>query len=861
MLSTTALLLVHAVLYCTLVFEASYFMITGCVAYAAADSSGNTAAGSDDLLAANAITASISRRLAFPDFRDDEKAGAITLLGSAEIDRGSGTINIPSTSKIGTHNISRTATAAMSTPGQSGKHNANLQLPASHWRNTAGRALYSFPFRMLDPASNTTASFHTTFSFQMRNSSSGAADKSTTGTADGGLTFLVVPDEVTVGRNGGWLGMMNDACDNTYRPFAVEFDTFKNEEFQDPNDHHVGINYGSIVSRQTADIDNAGVVLRDGTPARAWISYDSSKHLVDVRLAKDGSEKPVQPLLSMPLDLSDIFKEYMFVGFSGGASGKFSHSILSWHFSSDSTGLLRFPKAETCAKRLLPIIHTQRSKNPNAFIIFCLVMLIIVLAIINFACIPYKTRGDEVPNAVKLMRLAMEKPRPQHKPRKIPLYEILEASRFFNEGEVLGCGKSGTFYKGVLKDSSEVAIKRFSSSYLEQASNLSSNKKKLEKEINKLVHLHHPNLVPLRGWCLDKGEILLAYEYMPNGSLDQWLLSQASIFSWNRRYKIVKELAGALAFLHSSLEKPVVHRNVKLSNVLLDITFRPKLGDYGICNKSSQVSPMQSTNNSGKLALQKNILNCPKGASPMVKRCMPLPWDNMKEARNQGKHSDILDMKVTNLEMEDVPPSKREASHFFKGCMPQVLCETIKKGVTQMAKVITKEDDVYCYGLMLLEIVCGWVEGEEGELKEESLVDWVWSLKEEGRLIDAVDEDLRVGVSRYCTWEEEAICVLNTALLCTFQEPSLRPSMSLVTKYLHGETPLPKILLRKSIGRQHFASPLVIYPDPSPNHGASTCSPPLKVFNVGSPWELCCKRSSSSHVASPQHKQHCPTEA
>eukprot|EP00250_Pteridium_aquilinum_P019015 c24253_g1_i1 orf=574-3063(-) len=816
-------MLSYVVIYCLLSYHSNTFSRYKIVHVAHAAST-----APDDLLAENAVTASISRRLIFPDFRDDEKAGAITLLGSAEIDKSSGTINIP----------------AMSKNGSSKSNVSTIQAPTD-WSKMAGRALYSFPFRMMDPASNTTASFHTTFSFRMRNAS--AHNGMASNTSDNGLTFLVVPDELTVGRNGGWLGMMNDACDENYRPFAVEFDTFKNEEFQDPNDHHVGINYGSIVSRQTADMADTGVSLRDGQPARAWISYDSDKHLVDVRLAKEGSKKPSEPLLSVPLDLSNIFKEYMFVGFSGGASGTSGHSILSWHFSSDSTGLLRFPKEESCAKRLLPALHTGRtSRAPSAFIIFCLVILIIVLAVLNFACIPYKKKGDEVPTAVKLMRLAREKPRPLHKPRKFSLFEVLEASRLFNEGGILGYGESGTFYEGFLQDSSQVAIKRFSSSFLEQAFGMSPDKRKIEKEVIKLAQLHHPNLVPLRGWCLDKSEVLLVYDYMPNGSLDQWLFSQASIFPWIRRYKIVKELAGALAFLHSSFDKPVVHKNVKLSNVLLDVTFRAKLGDYGISSKRvSQVSPEESTIVINKLCLRKNFGYPRRAASNVMKGCMPvLPWNygiSLKSA-SQAKNSEAM----------TGPPRRATTCNMMKGCMPQAISEPIKREGNEVSRVITEEEDVYCYGVMLFEIVCGRMEGEEGQ----GLVEWVWNLQEEGRLVEAIDEDLRVGGSRYYTWEEEAACVLTIGLLCTLQDPSQRPSMALITKYLHGETPLPKVPLRKSIHGDQCKEPLLIYPDLShDDYESSRYSPPSKAFSLCSPLDFYCLSNSPHDV--PVQEKHC----
>ncbi|KAI5058901.1 hypothetical protein GOP47_0027071 [Adiantum capillus-veneris] len=840
-------LCLHIMVACIVAFGGTIFHRSELVNVAYAADGAST--DSDNMLSENAIQASISRRLAYPDFRDDEKADAITLLGSAEIDKNSGTINIPaiSKSKLG---FPRSANShdsphAISSPQI---NSTNIQPAPSISSKMAGRALYSFPFRMMDPVSNTTASFHTTFSFRMHKATEMEANTSAVkpNASDSGLTFLVVPDELTVGRNGGWLGLMNDACDEDYKPFAVEFDTFKNEEFQDPNDHHVGINYGSIISHQTADIADAGISLHDGATARAWISYDSSKHLVDVRLAKEGSKKPVEPLLAVPLDLSNIFKEYMFVGFSGGATGNLGHSILSWHFSSDSTGLLRFPKQETCATRLLPSLPTPSRKAPSAFIIFCLVILIIGLAVFNFVCIPYKKKGDEVPTAVKLMKLAREKPRALHKPKKLSISEILEASRLFNEREILGSGNSGIYYRGFLQDSSQVAIKRFSSLYLQQAFNMDSDRRKIEKDVNKLAQVHHPNIVPLRGWCIEKDEVLLVYEYMSNGSLDQWLFSQASTFPWIRRYKIVKELAGALAFLHSSFEKPIVHKNVKLSNVLLDITFRAKLGDYGLSNRVNHMSSMECSISNKSGSNQKVVSPGQSRITHSLNGCMPLLW-------NKGASFKSLDhvSKGDLSNRSPGSPSKEISAHKMKGCMPQAIMIEPTKREANEVRVLTEEDDVYSYGVMLCEIVCGSMEGEEGDLVD--LVEWVWSLQEEGRLAEAIDEDLRFGASRYYTWEEEAASVLTISLLCTLHDPSLRPSMELVTKYLHGEIPIPKVPPRRSMasmGGDHYnGGSLLIYPDLSDDCGTSRYSPPSKNFNLCSPIEFSCLNTFSHGVA------------
>lgn len=672
------------------------------------------------------ITASITRRLAFPDFTDEEKTDAITLLGSASVDRESGVIRIPK-SEIG------------SSP--------------EDLANQAGRALYSFPFRMMDPETKAMASFQTTFSFRIDKVATDSNNSS-----DSGLTFLIVPDEFTVGRNGGWLGMMNDACDESYKPFAVEFDTFKNDEFQDPNDHHVGINFGSIVSRQTADLSSAGVSFQDGSTVRAWINYDSQKRLVDVRVAKEGGPKPFLPLISAPLDLSTIFKEYMFVGFSGGTGSTGQvHSILSWHFSSDSTGILRFPKQETCVKLLLPEIMTNKKHTPSAFIIFCLVILTIFLAAVNIVCISRKRPHNS--SASKLLIRAKQRPQPlQFRPRGFSLGEILEATKVFSDEEMLGMGDRGVFYKGVLGDGSEVAIKRFSPIFLQQSC---PDHRKLMKQIDNISRLHHPNLVPLRGWCLgEKQELLLIYDYMPNGSLKEWLCS----LPWVRRYKVAKEIAGALAFLHEKTS--VVHKNVKMSNVLLDVTFRARVGDFGV-----QLGEAKSKE-----------------------------WWTVNNVERKRKNYNIAGSLGSLIE----PPESVEI------------------------REATREMDVYKFGVLVLEIVSGKVEfegeddvvrwawklHEEGRLMEAIDKELLGARKSSGYYYY-----YNFHYKNYnWSWEIEAECVLKVGLLCTQEDPLARPSMELVVKFLQGDLELlpevPKtrtkklLILQPDSPSQFYQSPL-----------------------------------------------------
>ncbi|EFJ34351.1 hypothetical protein SELMODRAFT_82090, partial [Selaginella moellendorffii] len=213
----------------------------------------------------------------------------------------------------------------------------SIRIPAQDAQaNQAGRALFASPVRMWDPNTSIPASFDTTFSFVIQSSSS-----STSHETGGGLAFIIAPDEMTVGRDAGYLGMLNDACvhhrrgnsSEGRRPvIAVEFDTFKDDEFGDPNDNHVGLNLGSVISNETADLSNAGVFLRNGSSVTARISYDSSiQHLQQDSLLDDDQ---VLPLISTPVDLSSFLKEYMFVGFTASTGAEaLSHSILSWTFS------------------------------------------------------------------------------------------------------------------------------------------------------------------------------------------------------------------------------------------------------------------------------------------------------------------------------------------------------------------------------------------------------------------------------------------------------------------------------------------------------------------------------------------------
>ncbi|KAJ0545481.1 putative protein kinase RLK-Pelle-L-LEC family [Helianthus annuus] len=161
-------------------------------------------------------------------------------------------------------------------------------------------------------------------------------------------------------------------------------------------------------------------------------------------------------------------------------------------------------------------------------------------------------------------------------PRRFSYGELAQSTADFAETQMLGAGGFGGVYKGFLKDSSRyVAVKRVSKT---------SNQgiKEYATEVKIISRLRHRNLVQLIGWCHDKGELLVVYEFLENGSLDLHLFKGKSSLTWNTRYKIAHGLASALLYLHEEWEQCVLHRDIKSSNVMLDTNFNAKLGDFGL---------------------------------------------------------------------------------------------------------------------------------------------------------------------------------------------------------------------------------------------------------------------------------------
>ncbi|XP_076916813.1 protein kinase STUNTED-like [Bidens hawaiensis] len=162
--------------------------------------------------------------------------------------------------------------------------------------------------------------------------------------------------------------------------------------------------------------------------------------------------------------------------------------------------------------------------------------------------------------------------------------ELLSATQNFKHENMIGKGGSSKVYKGCLPDGKEIAVKILKSS--------EDVLKEFVLEIEIITTLHHQNIISLFGFCFEDNNLLLVYDFLSRGSLEDNLHSNKkdSAFGWNERYKVAVGVAEALVYLHDKRDETVIHRDVKSSNILLSDDFEPQLSDFGLAVWSSTTS-------------------------------------------------------------------------------------------------------------------------------------------------------------------------------------------------------------------------------------------------------------------------------
>ncbi|PNY06945.1 putative LRR receptor-like protein kinase [Trifolium pratense] len=154
--------------------------------------------------------------------------------------------------------------------------------------------------------------------------------------------------------------------------------------------------------------------------------------------------------------------------------------------------------------------------------------------------------------------------------------ELKKCTNNFSGSNELGFGGYGKVYKGVFPDGKIVAIKRAQQGSMQGGL-------EFKNEIELLSRVHHKNLVSLVGFCFEQGEQMLVYEFISNGTLRESLSGKSGTqLDWKRRLRIALGSARGLAYLHELANPPIIHRDVKSTNILLDETLTAKVADFGL---------------------------------------------------------------------------------------------------------------------------------------------------------------------------------------------------------------------------------------------------------------------------------------
>nr|AKV93675.1 clade VII lectin receptor kinase [Nicotiana benthamiana] len=529
-----------------------------------------------------------------------------------------------------------------------------------------------------------------------------------------GIVFLFVPqtgiDGTTSSQNLGFLNFTNNGNPDNH-VFGVEFDVFKNQEFNDINDNHVGIDVNSLASvfaheagywpdkySKFSDDGNLNeesfetLKLNNGRNYQVWIDYADFQ--INVTTAPVGMKRPKQPLLDFPLNLSQVFKEEMYVGFTASTGDLAQgHKILAWSFSNSNFRISDALITQGLPSFELPKDPVHRSKGFIAGMTVSLLFLVVVTVVVSLFLIKRNRR-------MKREREEMEDWELEYWPHRISYQEIDAATKGFADENVIGIGGNGKVYKGVLTGSLEVAVKRISHESSEGA-------RQFLAEISSLGRLKHRNLVSLRGWCKkDRHSLILVYDYMENGSLDKRLFEcdETNMLSFEDRIRILKDVASGVLYLHEGWEAKVLHRDIKASNVLLDKDMNARLGDFGLARMHDH----------GQVANTTRVV----------------------------------------------------------GTVGYLAPEFVKTGRA------STQTDVFGYGVLVLEVMCGRRPIEEDG--KPPLLDWLWELMRRGELINAFDRRLRTSQDFN---EEEALRVLQLGMICASMDPKARPTMRQVVKF------------------------------------------------------------------------------
>ncbi|XP_037480090.1 probable receptor-like protein kinase At3g17420 [Triticum dicoccoides] len=195
------------------------------------------------------------------------------------------------------------------------------------------------------------------------------------------------------------------------------------------------------------------------------------------------------------------------------------------------------------------------------------------------------------------------------RPHHFALQYLKKITNNFSEERIIGRGGSGAVYKGVVQNGDIIAVKKILPSFMP------GEQKQFENEISHLTMLDHSNIVRVVGYCYevkkelieydgrnvfaDMEEKLVCYEYLPNGSLDNYISDETTGLDWSTRYNIIEGIYKGLIYLHVQNDKPIIHIDLKPANILLGEGMIPKIADFGLSRLHDQQQSIYTTSRLG----------------------------------------------------------------------------------------------------------------------------------------------------------------------------------------------------------------------------------------------------------------------
>ncbi|XP_073006012.1 cysteine-rich receptor-like protein kinase 6 [Typha latifolia] len=436
-------------------------------------------------------------------------------------------------------------------------------------------------------------------------SSSSGFFKSTTGS---------IPDEVSAlalcrgdTNSSSCLSCLDFAIENAaqlcpyYRSAAIFFDdchlSYSNQLFLSSTDnlHQYYVANGHNVSNPTLLNELVGYLMNATAVSAAYNSSDKLKYST----AEVGFDKEFNTIYGLEQCTPDLTKEECgqclgnLVGmipnfFSGRRGGRIigvrcnlRYEVFKF-YDGFSKLMLPQPTAESApapATATAPVVPWpgKKKKYATGAVLAITISLVTALSLISIICICFWRKRRQSRNPALPLDETHEEEIESVESLLLDLSTLRAATANFAEVNKLGEGGFGAVYKGLLPDGQEIAVKRLSKSSGQGLG-------ELKNELMLVAKLQHRNLVRLLGVCVEAHEKLLVYELVPNRSLDTILFDdeRRSQLDWGKRYKIINGVARGLLYLHEDSQLKIIHRDLKASNILLDVEMIPKIADFGL---------------------------------------------------------------------------------------------------------------------------------------------------------------------------------------------------------------------------------------------------------------------------------------